>query len=140
VSERVEPLRAPAGVGVARRFTLEVPAKQTPWLRLGESAEAPKLLDAKGEKQALNVKDGVAELPASGRTLVLSQGGERVAVLVPAAVPEGSQWRVQQVEKKWQVLLRVPTAEKAATQRIDVHIWVPHRDDAGLLKELVALK
>jgi cbb3-type cytochrome oxidase cytochrome c subunit len=140
VSERVEPLRAPAGVGVARRFTLEVPAKQTPWVLLGESAEAPKLLDAKGEKQALSVKDGVAELPASGRTLVLPQTGERVAVLRPASVPEGSQWRVQRVEKKWQVLLRVPTAEKAATQRLDVHIWVPHRDDAGLLKELLAAK
>jgi mono/diheme cytochrome c family protein len=140
VSERVEPLRAPAGVGVARRFTLEVPAKQTPWVLLGESADAPKLLDDKGEKKALSVKDGVAELSAAGQTLVLSQGGERVAVLAPASVPEGSRWRVQQVEKKWQVLLRVPTADKAAARRVDVHIWVPHRDDAGLLKELLAPK
>src|SRR5262249_5865696 len=105
-----------------------------------ESAAAPKLLDAKGEKQALNLKDGVGELPASGHTLVLSQGGGRVAILAPASVPEGSHWRVQQVEKKWQGVRRGAPPGEAATQRIDIHIWVRHRDDAGLLKELLAAK
>src|SRR5207302_1928223 len=94
VSERPEPLRVPAGVGVGRHFTLEVPAKQTAWLFVGDSAETPKRLDAQGEKQPLTIKDGVAELPAAGQTLVLAQGGERVTLLSPVTLPQGSQWRV----------------------------------------------
>ena len=140
ISERPEPLRAPAGVGVGRRFVLEVPAKHAAWLFVGESFDAPKLLDDKGNKQALDLKGGVAEMPAAKHTLVLSLGGDRVALLVPASVPEGSQWRVQQIDKKWQVLLRTPTPDKAATLHVGVNIWVPHRDEVGLLKDLVTAK
>ncbi len=140
VSEREEPLRASAGVGVGRRFVLEVPAKQTAWVFLAESEGAPKLLNAKGEKEPLDFKDGVAEMPAAGHTLVVSLGGDRVALVSPVSLPSGSQWRVQQVEKKWQVLLHTPVTEKTATQHIDVNIWVPHRNEVGLLKELFTAK
>jgi cytochrome c553/cytochrome c551/c552 len=140
VRERTEALRAPAGVGLGRRFVLEVPAKQTAWVFVSESDTAPKLLDAKGDKQALDLKGGVAEMPAMGHTLMVSLGNERVALLTPTSVPTGSQWRVQQVERKWQVLLRMPTADNATTQRIDVNIWIPHRDEVGLLKELLTAK
>jgi mono/diheme cytochrome c family protein len=140
VSERVEPLRAPAGVGLGRRFVLDVPAKQTAWVFVGESNTAPMLLAKDGEKKVLDLKDGINVMPAAGHTLLLPLAGERVALLSPSSMPEGSQWRVQQIDKKWQVLLRPPTADKATTQRIDVNIWVPHRDEAALLKELLEAK
>jgi hypothetical protein len=140
VSERVEPLRAAAGVGVGRRFVLEVPAKHVPWLFVGESPTAPMLLNAKGEKQEITFREGFNTFPAQGQTLILSQGGERVALLSPVSLPKESSWRVQQVEKKWQVLLRLPSPDKTATQRVDVNVWVPHRDDTALLKELLTAK
>src|SRR5262249_41836929 len=36
VSERPEPLRSPVAAGIARNFTVQVPAERTPWLFAGE--------------------------------------------------------------------------------------------------------
>ena len=103
VSETTEPLRASAGVGVGRRFTLQVPAKQTAWVLVAESEKTPQLLDDKGEKHALNLRDGVAEMTAQGPRLLVSLAGDRVALLSPQVLSVGCRWRVQQVDKKWQV-------------------------------------
>ena len=48
VSERLEALRTGAAAGVARHFSLQVPARQVTWLLVGESAAEPRLLDAQG--------------------------------------------------------------------------------------------
>ena len=52
VHERIESLRSGAAAGLARRFTLEVPARQNAWLLAGECGGEPRLLDAKGTAAA----------------------------------------------------------------------------------------
>jgi hypothetical protein len=140
VGERVEALRSAVAAGVARRFRLAVPARQTVWLLAGEASGEPRLLDAEGGPLPLDLRGGKAEVPASGRLPALPQGGDRVVVLAPAATPPGSHWRLRRVGGAWQVLLRVPPLAEAGTLRVDLNVWAPYRNEPGLLKELFSSK
>lgn len=137
VTERPEPLHSTAGVGVARRFTLEVPAQQTVWLRAGECKREPRLLDLKGMAQAIDLKNGEVEVSTAGRLLVLPQDGDRAVVLALAAGPEGARWHLRQLGGTWQALLRLPGGGKV---QADVHVWAPYRDEPGLMKDLIPRK
>ncbi len=137
VTERLGPLRSPVAVGVARRFRLELPARQTAWLLAAEAVREPRLLDAKGAPLPLNLKEGRAEVDPAGRLLVLPQREDRVAVLALTAAPAGSRWELQRVGNTWQAVLRVPPAAEASKPEVGINVWVPYRDEPGLLKELV---
>jgi mono/diheme cytochrome c family protein len=137
VTERPGALHCGAGVGLARDFTVTAPAHQTAWLLAGETSGEPRLLDAKGSPQALDLKAGLAEVQAAGR-LLLPQDGGRAVVLVLSAAPEGTSWQLRRVGGKWQALLRVPAGAGAEAVRVRLHVWVPYRDDPALLKDLAA--
>jgi mono/diheme cytochrome c family protein len=139
VSERPEPLRGPAGVGVARRFNLEVAPQQAAWLLAGETSREPRVLDAKGGAVAIDLKSGVVEI-TTDRVLVLPQEGDRALVLTAVGVPEGSHWQLRQQDKKWQVLLRLPTAKEVSKLAVGVNVWSLYRDEPALLKELFGSK
>jgi mono/diheme cytochrome c family protein len=134
VSERPGPLHSPAGVGVARHFTLKVPAEHTPWLLAGEGQQ-PRVVDAKGMPVVADWKSGSLEMPAQSRTIVLPQGGGRSVVLVVTAAPEGTQWLLRRQSSAWRAILRLPTFRAATELRVDLHIWSPYRDE--LLPELI---
>jgi mono/diheme cytochrome c family protein len=140
VSERAGPLRSPAGLGVARRFELRVPARQAVWLLAGETGREPRLLDASGAALPLDLKAGRAEVPVAGRLLVLPQEGGRVVVLAAATAPEGSVWRLQRGPSGWRALLRTPAAGRAGRVDVELHVWSPYRDDPGLLRDLLTAK
>jgi mono/diheme cytochrome c family protein len=137
VSEKIEALRSKVAAGVGRRFTLETPGGQTPWLLLGESPREPRMLDAKGAPVALDLKSGGADVPVAERFPVLPQDGDRAIVLTLPTVPEGSVWRIQREGATWQVLLRLSPAKEAAKVRVDVNVWSPYKDEPALLKELI---
>jgi mono/diheme cytochrome c family protein len=139
VSERPEPLRSGGGVGISRRFSLEVAAKQTPWLLAGETTKEPRILDSKGATVAVDLKTAPLELPAD-RIIVLPQDGDKALVLTLPAAPEGSRWRLRQQDKKWQVLLRLPTAKEAGKVSAAVNVWSLYRDEPALLKEVLSSK
>jgi hypothetical protein len=139
VSERPEPLRGPAGVGVARRFALEVAPQQMAWLLAGESAREPRVLDAKGGTVSVDLKSGVVELPTD-RVLVLPQDGDRALLLSAVGVPEGSHWQLRQQDKKWQILVRLPATKEAGKLSVGVNVWSLYRDEPALLKELFGSK
>jgi mono/diheme cytochrome c family protein len=140
VTERPGPLRTAAGVGLARRFTVRAPAGQTPWLFAGDTGRQPRLLDAGGTPLPLDLRAASAEVPASGRVVLLPQDGDRVLVLRLAAAPDGSRWRLQHVGDRWQALLRLPPSTTTAPDHVDVDVWVPYRDEPALLKELLSAK
>jgi hypothetical protein len=126
--------------GVSRRFALEVPAKQYAWLFAGETAKDPAVLDAKGAAVAVDLKGDEAEVPAAGRVLVLPQDGSGGVVVELAAAPEAARWHLVRKDKKWQAVVKVPAADKGGKVEVRLNTWVPYRDDAGLLKELLAGK
>jgi cbb3-type cytochrome oxidase cytochrome c subunit len=140
VSERPGPLRSPVGVGVARRFALRVPARQGVWLLAGTTTREPRVLDERGDALALDLKTGRASLPGTGRFLVLPQDGERVIVLALAAAPDNGRWLLNRVGGTWQALLALPSAREAGKAEVHLRVWMPYRDEPGLLKELLALK
>ncbi|HEY1861289.1 MAG TPA: hypothetical protein VGG61_13090 [Gemmataceae bacterium] len=139
VSECPEPLRSPAGVGVARRFSLEVSQQQTAWLLAGETNREPRVLDAKGAPISVDLKAGIVEIPTD-RVVVLPQEGDRSLVLTAVSVPEGSQWQLRRQEKKWQLLLRLPAAKEASKLAVGMNVWSLYRDEPALLKELFPSK
>jgi hypothetical protein len=61
-------------------------------------------------------------------------------VFLPAVVPEGSEWRVQHVGGKWQLLVRIPPASNDSKVQVDLNVWLPYRDEPGLLKDLMSGK
>jgi mono/diheme cytochrome c family protein len=140
VSERIEPLNSPVGVGVFRRFCLDVPAGRTTWLRVGDAVREPRLLDARGETVVFDLRAGQGGLPASTRLLVLPQNGDRVVVLSLAGAPPGCTWRVEKARSGWQALLRVPPRTETGPMKLDLKVWSPYRDEPGLLKELLTRK
>ena len=137
VSERATALRSTAGVGVKRRFNLEIPADQNVWLRVGESARAPRLLNSKGEPLSLDLKTGKAEMPAAGRVLALPQDGNRVVLLTLGTALDKGTWRVEKHGPTWQVLLHVPASAASAKVQIDFNVWAPYRDDPALLRAVL---
>jgi hypothetical protein len=140
VSEQLLPLRSGAGVGVARRFLLEVPAQCRPWFLAGETKQEPRLLDGQAAPLKLDLKTGAVDIPTAGRMLVLPQGTDPPLVLVATAAPEGSHWELRHVGNTWQALLRLPKAAQVAKVEVGVQVWVPYRDDPVLLKELAGVK
>jgi hypothetical protein len=140
VSEKLETPHSAVAAGIGRRFTLEVPAGQTPWLVIGEGGKEPRFLDTSGAPAAVDLKSGKIDAPASTRRVVLPQDGDKVTVFATTAAPEGSEWRLQHSGAKWQLLLRIPPPNKDANMRVDVNIWVPYRDEPALLKDLFTAK
>lgn len=138
VSERVEPLRSSAAAGVGRRFVLQTPGGQTPWLLLGETPSDPRVLDRKGVALGIDLKSGRVDLPVRDKYPLLTQGGDRVVVLSAVAVPAGSCWFFQREGALWKVLLRLPTAKESAELQVDVNVWSPYHDEPTLLKELLS--
>jgi cbb3-type cytochrome oxidase cytochrome c subunit len=139
VSERIEALRTSVAVGLVRRFQLQTPGNQTPWLQVGEANRELALLEAGGTRKALDVKTGRVEMPAAGHMLVMPQG-DRVIILALTAAPEGSRWLVQRMGNTWQALLYLPPRDQAAIMKVDLNVWSPYRDDPALLKELAGRK
>jgi hypothetical protein len=137
VSERPEPLRGAAGVGVARHFSLKAAARRSAWLLAGEGRE-PRVLDGNGAAIDVNWRTGSVEMPAKDHTIVLPQGHGRAVVLVTTVSPAGSQWYLRQQGSAWQAILRVPVADRASSARVDLAAWAPYRDEPGLLRELIA--
>ncbi len=134
VTERPEPLRCGAAVGVARQLTVKAAPQQAAWLLAGESGREPRLLDARGTPLALDLKSGDAEVKAAGRVLALPQDGDKVIVLALDGAVEGARWRLRKLDGKWQVLLRLPAGATSAR----VLTWAPYRDEPALLKELLS--
>jgi hypothetical protein len=140
VAERPEALRSPAGVGLARHFTLAVPREQKCWLLAGEAAGEPRLIHRNGKAVKVDWKSGTVEVAAPARLLVLPQGGDKVIVLAPGQLPKGARWHVQRREGKWKAILNLPAVKKAATVKVQLDIWAPYRDDPEVLKELLPSK
>src|SRR5262249_47045831 len=138
VLEKPAPLRAPAGVGVLRRFTLSVPAQHTAWMLAGETDSVPRVLNGKGDLVNGDRKDDSPLSLAHG--LVLSQPGGRVVLLRLTGAPEKSTWRLRKSGSRWQVLVKLPASAEAAERQVGVEVWAPHRDDPGLLKELLTAR
>ena len=138
VSERITALRNGAAAGVARRFELQVPARQNAWLLVGECGGEPRLLDGKAAAGALELKSGATEVPAAGKALLLQGDGDHVIVLTLASAPEGAVWRVQKGGAGWQALVRVPPGAADGKVQVDVNVWAPYRNEPGLLKELLS--
>ena len=138
VRERIESLRNGAAAGVDRRFTLQVPAQQNAWLLAGECAGQPRLLDAKGSAAALDLKSGTAEVAAAGKALLLPQDGDHVVVLTLTGAPDGAVWRVQKSGSGWQAFVRVPFVAPDGKVDMGLSVWVPYRNDAELIKELLS--
>jgi hypothetical protein len=134
VTERPEPLRSAAGVGVARQLTVKTGPQQTAWLLAGETGREPRLLDARGAPAALDLKSGEAEAAAAGHVLALPQDGDKVIVLAVSGAPEGARWYLRKLGGKWQALLRLPAGSASAK----VMTWAPYRDEPALLKELLS--
>jgi mono/diheme cytochrome c family protein len=133
VTERPEPLRSGAGVGIARQFTIKA-AQQTAWLFAGETRREPRLFDGKATPLALELKAGELEVEAGGRLLAMPQDGDKVIVLAVSGTPNGTYWHLRKLDGKWQALLRLPAGATSAR----VQTWAPYRDDPALLKELMS--
>jgi mono/diheme cytochrome c family protein len=140
VTEQPEPLRSPVAAGLTRHFSIDAPGQETPWLFAGEAAREPRLLDSKGSPVALDLKATATEAPAAGMLLVLPQAGERPVVLAAAPAPAGCRWHLRRTGNTWQALLRLPMAATEEKVQLDLKVWVPYRDEPGLLKELLPAK
>jgi mono/diheme cytochrome c family protein len=138
VSERIESLRCPAAVGVARHFRIRAGSGQVVWLLAGETNGTPRLLDDKGAPITLDLQSGKVDVSIAGRMLVLPQGGDRVAVLSLSAAPKGSRWRLERRAGLWQALLQIPASPGEVG--VDLNVWAPYRDEPALLRELTSGK
>jgi mono/diheme cytochrome c family protein len=136
VAEHPEPLRSQVAVGLRRQFALEAPVRQTAWLFAGEGDTKPRVFHDKGEPITLDFQGDAVEMPAS-RSVVLTQE-RKVQVLKLPVGPKGCQWRVQRAGSRWQVLLKVPSTADSAKQTVVVAIWIPHRDEPTLLREVLS--
>jgi mono/diheme cytochrome c family protein len=140
VRERPDPLRNVAGFGLARHFDLTLPAGQKSWLLAGEAGQPPRLLDARGEAVALDLKAGQADTPAVGRLLLLPQGGGKVVALVLTQAPEGTRWHLRHQGGTWQAMLGLPTVKEATKVKVDLNVWSPYRDEPEFIKEFLPRK
>ena len=140
ISERIEPLRSPLAVGLARHFTLACPAGTSAWLFAGQARNKPRVVETSNLPAARDVEGGQTDFEAAGRWLLIPQDDGRLAVLELAAGPDGTSWTLRQAEGQWQALLRVPVSPGKSKPDVILSIWILPRNDAALLKELVRLK
>jgi mono/diheme cytochrome c family protein len=137
VSERPGPLHGAVAVGLARRFTLGVPAQATPWCLAGQSTHTPRVLDPKGSPLTVDWKSGRVEVVAPGRLLVLPQDNGRVVLLDLASAPKGTHWSLRRVSGTWQALLRLPASAEAMKVNVALNVWVLPREEPALLRALI---
>lgn len=139
VEERPEPLRAAAGAGLLRRFTLEVPAGQTAWMLGGEANATPRLFDEQGKALAEEPKDG--QVVAGRRAVALPQGKGQIVVLRLVEGPGGAEWYLRRRSgQNWEATLRVPATRAATKVPLGVAVWVPHRDEPALIEALLSTR
>lgn len=134
VSERIGPLRSPAGVGLARQFRIRAKADRVIWLLAGQTNGTPRLLDGKGTPVKCDEKASKLDVPIADRMLVLPDG-DRLVVLKIASAPKKSQWRLERRDGLWQVLLRTAPS-RSGEVRIELQLWAPYGDEPALLREL----
>jgi mono/diheme cytochrome c family protein len=140
VAEKPVPLRSPAGVGLARQFTLNLAAQKKSWLLAGETGHEPRLLDSKANPISVDWKNGKVDVAAVGRILVLPQHDGKVIVLVPTRVPQQTRWLVRKQNGTWKTILELPLVKDSTRTDLRLHVWAPYRDEPGLLKELISAK
>jgi mono/diheme cytochrome c family protein len=140
VREATEPKRSPAGLGLTRRFTVQMIEKRPAWLLVGETQGTPRFLDRKGEVAKLDLKGDRATAPAAGHALALPDEGGRVVVLTARQAPAGARWALRRFDGRWHALLELPATEKGGKLSLALDVWVPYRDEPGLLKELLSKK
>ena len=137
VRERIEPMRRPSAVGLARHFELSQPPGLSAWLCAGESVGEPQLLDASGRAVPLEVNVGAAERPAAGTLLLLPQGGDRLVLLRVGPAPAGTVWRLVRRDGRWQALLRLPASAQKRDSQLTLTIWHPYRNDPAMIRDLL---
>lgn len=140
VQERPTPLKSPVALGIARHFTVTVPANRRAWLLAGETTTEPRFIDGKGSPVTVDTKAGKVEVPTADRMIVLPQGTDKIIVLGAPDAPADSQWVLQKQGNTWQALLRLPAPARACDLSFTVNVYAPFRDEADLLKELVIRK
>jgi mono/diheme cytochrome c family protein len=142
IAERPEPLRSTAGVGLRRHFSVQMPKQHRAWLLVGQTGEIPRVVAASTEKIVPDGKwkEESFEVAAAGKTVILPQGGGKVIVLMPMALPKDAAWLFQRKGGKWHVVLGLPKTEEAAKVEVSLNIWAPYRDDAEFLKALMSAK
>jgi mono/diheme cytochrome c family protein len=136
VREMPEPLRRPAGVGLARHFNVGLPRGQKTWLLVGETGAEPRLLNTKAVPWGGDWKAGKVDVAADRNWLVLPQDGGKATVLVVTQAPSGTRWVVQKHGGIWKAILGLPTLKEATKVELKVNLWSPYRDEPGLIKEL----
>ncbi len=137
VVEKPEPLHQAVAAGVARAFRVTAPAHEKAWFWAGQAQGKPRLLDHAGNEHSLDLKAGLVEVPAAGKLWLLPQGGSHTLILSLADAPQGARWHLIRQGNGWQLLLQLPARETATPVQFRVNMWVPYRDDPGLVKELV---
>ncbi|MFO0807303.1 MAG: c-type cytochrome [Gemmataceae bacterium] len=132
VTERPEPVRRPAFVGLVRHFTVSCPPGQTAWLLAGMSTAAPRVFDGAvtstvPETGASLSADGrlVVLTPAHGRTVALQLRGPSVA------------WQIDKAGQEWRVLVRASPKVHPESLLIDVTVWAVPREESELLRSLL---
>lgn len=136
VAERIQAQRAPAGVGIRRTFTLDGPKDRTSWLLLAECSTEPQQVEASGQLKQLTLTAEKGEIAVDAGALLLPVSAERVQMIRVAA--PGAKYRIQKLGATWQVLVQIPGA--GVPRSVDVQIWHPYRNEATLLRELLAGK
>jgi cytochrome c551/c552/mono/diheme cytochrome c family protein len=121
ISERPEPLHAGNLTGLARHFTLHLPAARTAWFCAGRSAHRPHVLDGILPSAKRTTSD--VELVQADRLLALPQDEKCAVVLRIIAAPPEAVWRVHQRKDAWEVLLQLPSLAKSAPVQASVQAW-----------------
>jgi hypothetical protein len=140
IRERPEPLLSPVANGLARRFTLQLPAHHFAWLLAGETSLAPLLLDDEGIAKPVDLKSGAVEWITTRQRLVLSEAGGRPLVLEAIQPADGARWLLRRRGTGWQVLVRLSSLPEAGKVQVTLRIWAPYREDATLLNDMLREK
>ena len=133
VAETPFPLASGVATGVARRFVVNAPAKQTTYFLAGTSMADPRLLEPGRAGRADYHGTTEMNAPVVGR-LVLPQSGDKAIVLTVSQAPETALWRLVPTGGTWQAVLVLPAGTGKA--EIVVNTWAVPKDDDALIREL----
>jgi cbb3-type cytochrome oxidase cytochrome c subunit len=136
IVETIQSDRRPAAVGLARRYAVRTPAKQSVWLLVAQSTQTPRLLDAKGAALPFRLDGEPFEEPAN--VTVILGPPEKPVVFGLRDAPAGTAWILTKREDKWHVLVRLPRPEAAGELLFSLFTWQPYRNEPGLIRELLA--